>query len=319
MAALERDGRRYDLEGILSANEAFAGREAPELLEEIEGIAESAGIAYRDLLILNLPLYIVGSHLPLDCSQILLQPPATAGGNTYLAKTRDFVRGNFAHVVTHRTYADGRELIEVNAAGSVTWPGSGLNSDGVAMSTSGVWSRRTPIDIDSAGKGWLLINVHLLLRESRSLAEFEDRLAAQPRLTGLNIVAADRSRGAALEATRDRVYRHEPEDGVLVRTNHYVAADAEWLSPTREEYPHTYCRYEVARARLAAARGSWDLASLTRLVGSHEEDPTGSLCRHLDRGSRADTVYASVASLADGRFWSILDNPCQAAEIGSAV
>lgn len=320
LAAVRRDiaaaqpGRRknYDYDAALRRNLAFIERTAPEVLDEIHGIADGANLPFREVLLLNVPVFIAAQFLPHDCTQILVTPPATADGRTYLAKTRDFNRGGFRQVVLHRRFADGRELIEVNTAGSVTWPGSGLSSDGLAISTSGVWSRRTVVDFDRLDRGWFLINAHLLLRDSRSLDEFEQRLRAQPRVTGLNIVAADRERGAAFEATVDRIVRHPTEEGVVVRTNHYLAKELTALSPTPDENPSSYHRSATAMARVTEQRGRWESDRLMALMGDHDGYPQRSICRHAVGGEGADTVYASIASLPDGRFWTILEHPCHA-------
>ncbi|HLH75053.1 MAG TPA: C45 family peptidase [Chloroflexota bacterium] len=308
---LSQRGRTYAVERVLGESEAFIGRVAPEVLDEVAGIAEGAGLPYRDVLALNVPLYIVGIHLPFDCSQIYLGPPATKNGEVLLAKTRD-LSGRLEHVVLHRRYVSGRELVEVNAAGSVTWPGSGCNSDGVAYATSGVWSKRTVVDIGQAPKGWLLINCHVLLRESRSLNEFAQRLREQPRLTGLNIVAGDRENGAAFEATADDLWRHDAEAGVVVRTNHYLTPEIIPLAPTSSEHPSSHHRCAMATKRIAAEHGHWDFARLLGLLGDHDGYPNLSICRHAQDGGTTDTVYASIASLQDGQFWSILDHPCAA-------
>lgn len=312
MAELSARGRQYDYDSVLKTNQAFAAEAAPEILDEVKGIAEGAEVPYRDLLLLNLPLYFIGALLPLECTQILLAPPATANGVTLLGKTRDLGHGRLQHVMLHRRYPDGLELIEVGAAGSITWPGSGLSSRGVALTTSGVWSNRTPIHLDRAASGWLLVNAHLLLRDSHSLDDLAQRAAEQPRVTGLNILAADADGAAALELTSDRLYRADAEDGVVVRTNHYLEPEIQHLGPTREEYPGTYHRYEVATAAIWEAYGSWDTARLATLLASHDGYPQQSICRHAQNGQGADTVYGSVASLPDGNLWAVLNNPCQA-------
>lgn len=310
-------GRRYDHDAILSQNEQFIARVAPEVLEEVRGIADGAGLPYRDVLALNAPLYIVATHLPLDCTQILLGPPATRDGRTYMAKTRD-LRGRLEHVVLHRRYDDGRETAEVNAAGTVTWPGSGMNNDGVAFGTSGCWSARTVVDIDRASDGWLLVNGHLPLRDSRSLDEFAERLSAQHRVTPINVVAGDARGGATLEVTTDRVYRSPAVDGVAILTNHFVTPEISRLGPTPEEHPSSHGRYETARTQIRAHRGEWTGAALLDLLGNHAGAPQGSICRHSQDGVGADTVYASIATVPDGEFWTTLDHPCRAQAGGGA-
>jgi len=310
MAEMARRGRRYDQDAILSRNERFIGDAVPDVLEEIRGIAEGAALPYRDVLALNAPLFVAATHLPLDCTQILLRPPVTRNGETYMAKTRD-LRDVLAHVVLHRRFPDGRETAEVHAAGSVTWPGSGMNNDGVAFGTSGCWSKRTVVEIERADSGWLLVNGQVVLRDSRSLDEFAERLRAQPRVTPINIVAGDAAGGAAFEVTVDRVYRTDAVDGAVVLTNHYVTPEIRALGPTPEEHPSSYGRYEIATWRIQAARGTWTRGMLRHLLGDHEGAPRRSICRHAESGAGADTVYASIATLPRGEFWTTLDHPCR--------
>jgi isopenicillin-N N-acyltransferase-like protein len=312
MAMLSARGRSYDYNELLSKNEAFVAREAPEILDEVRGIAEGAEVPYQDLLFLNLPLYFIGILMPQECSQILISPPATCDDKTYLAKTRDMGQGKLKHVALHRRYSDGRELLEVNVAGSITWPGSGISSDGLLLSTSGVWSRRTEINLERVDSGWLLANGHLLLRDSRSLDDLAARAELQPRVTGINMVAADQQKAAAFELTADRLFRQDAEAGTVVRTNHYLTPALQHLSPTPEEYPSTYHRYEVATKRIREAHGRWDGAALASLIASHEGYPQLSLCRHSEGDQGADTIYASIATLPDGGLLAIQGNPCQA-------
>lgn len=317
MAEVAAHGRRYDGHAILEQNARFIERAAPEVLEEIRGIAEGAALPYEDALALNVPLYVVATHLPVDCTQVLVRPPATSNGQTLLAKTRD-LRGDLAHVILHRTYPDGRETIEVGAAGSVTWPGSGLNSEGVAYVTSGVWSKRTPLEIRRAAAGWLLVNAHLLLRDSRTLEEFIARLAAQPRVSPLNLVACDAGAGAALEVTAEGVYRADAARGVVVRTNHYVTPEIAHLGPTPDEHRSSHQRYTTAVRRLQDGAGTWTHERIVALLGDHEHYPQDSICRHAQGGRGADTVYASVAGLPAGTMWVTLGHPCRA-QVGTAA
>jgi isopenicillin-N N-acyltransferase-like protein len=302
----------FDPARLLAANEAYVARHAPELLEEIAGIAEGAGAEYRDVLQLNLPTFLVWSFIPLDCSQVWLGPPGTLDGRVYLAKTRDVGFGTLRHVVLHRSYADGIETMEVSAAGSVTWPGSGLSSRGLAFSTSGVWSRRMTFAAEAVGAAWLLTNTHLLLRDSASVAEFIDRLRAQPRWSSMNLLVSDEHSAVAIEAMPDRLAVAGPADGILIRTNHFLDPALAGFSPDSDENPSSYHRMEVARARTSEGHGAWTLGGLAQLLASHDGYPNLSICRHQVNGAGSWTLYASIANVTDQTFTVLLDNPCLA-------
>lgn len=309
-------GSVADTRRLLAENERFVAREAPEVLEEVRGIAEGAGLQYQDVLMLSLPVFLVWDYLPLDCTQILISPPAT-GGQTLLAKTRDLALGRLRHVVLHRTTVDGRSLAEVHVAGSVTWPGSGMSDDGVAFSTSGVWSARLARTIDHADGAWLLPNAHLLLRGARSADEFVVLAQGQPRLTSMNIVVADRRVGIAVELTPDRAATDRGHDGVIVRTNHFTDPELAPLGPRRDENASSYRRAQAAHAAVRRSPGTWDGHALSRLLASHDGYPNDSICRHRLDGEGSDTVYASIADVTHGTFTVLLDNPCRA--LGAAT
>jgi isopenicillin-N N-acyltransferase-like protein len=319
-AELAAMGRRFDYDRLIAANEAFVEKESPGTLEEIAGIAEGAGVSYRDILLLNLPLYQVGSFMPMECTQILLAPPQTGDGYTYLAKVRD-LRGDdaFHQTVLRRTLSSGDWVVEANVAGCVTWPGIGVNSHGFAMSTSGAWSRRTEIDWGRVRSSWLLLNVGVLLRESRSTAEFAENLARHPRLTPVICTAVDRESASIYEVTAGEVHVLPVTMGVGVRTNHTHTPALAASAPTREEYPSTYHRYEKAVREIQRQAATWTLASLAALLSDHDGFPQSSICRHRERLDDARTLYASIVRVDDGLSVTIMGNPCEKVPLNEPI
>jgi isopenicillin-N N-acyltransferase like protein len=318
IAALEVARRRYNHRAALAAHRAFVERVAPDALEEISGIAEGAEVAEPAVAALNLPLFQVGSFLPQECSQILVRRQRVRGAGTLLGKTRDASNAIWNQVVLHHHYADHTETIGVHVAGTVTWPGSGVNSAGLALSSSGVWSLRSEFDAGAVADGWLLFNTQLLLRSCRSVDDVADVLTRQPRLTSGIIVAADETSAAAFEATPHRVIRREPQDNALIATNHFESPSLGRASPTPEEYPSTYRRQARLSRAVAEATEPWSVSSLLGLLADHDGYPQDSICRHALEPGRSQTQYASVANLAAGSFDVLLGLPCEALAADSA-
>ncbi|ONK15933.1 C45 family peptidase [Streptomyces sp. MP131-18] len=303
------EAARERYERCLAANTDFLRRHDPEQYAELAGIAEGAGVALRDVLALNLPAHMVLRWLPQECSQLVVGGERAAAGTTLLAKTRDMAGHFVDHVVLRRRYPDGRRVVEVTVAGSVLWPGSGVNDAGVAMSTSGVWSVRTDVDWRASGEGWILINSHALLRRAGTAEEFAALLRDQPRLSGLNIALADRTgRRLAVEATAHDVFLRADSDRHVL-TNHYECAATAPLAPTAEENGSSYHRGRVAGTALDAARGLTP-GELAVLLADHDGHPQHSLCRHQVEGVGSETTYASIAVLPEGAFYVTLGNPC---------
>lgn len=296
----------------LRRNEAYIKTISPETIEEIEGVAAGAGLAYEDLLDLNLMAYFPLRRMVAECSQLLVAPPRTAGGRWFLAKTRDMSLPSLLQTVVHRRYGDGTELAEVIHSGAVTSPGSGLNSAGLALSTSGVWPKGARYSVAQSGTGWNLINPHLLLRGCGTVDEVEKALEATSRLAGLNIVAMDGEMGARFEVTTDSLVRTDLADGQSVLTNHCPSPQLQDRSPSREEYASTFDRYDRLTTIVETA-AQWDETDVWHAMSDHEGYPNNSVCRHpvgKDPESSV-TAYASVATLPDQTFHVAVGNPCE--------
>ena len=157
-----------------------------------------------------------------DCTQVVATGSATLDGKTYMGKTRDLNRGAHGHVLLHRDDDDGTYRNEFQVAGQMTLP-VGLNGHGVAMTTSGQWSDRVVMDLSRADSAWHILNLQPIFRHARSADEALEMVREQPRVAGMNLMLADTKKEVALEVTDREVHVFEPEDGILVRTNHFLA------------------------------------------------------------------------------------------------
>jgi isopenicillin-N N-acyltransferase-like protein len=294
-------------------NEAWVSRVYPELLDEMHGIAATSGVAYEDLLHLNLNTdvaYARAYATVFDCTQVLATSEATLDGKTYLAKTRDLSRGPSRHVLVHREFQDGTYRNELQLAGLLTLP-VGVNSHGVAVGTSGQWSSRVVVDLARGDAAWHIPNLQPVLRNARSADEALEMMRAQPRVAGMNMTVADTHKAYALEITANQVEVFEPEDGLLVRTNHYLSPALQHLAPTVEENRGTFDRYARAWQMACERRGRIGVHDLVRILSDHSEPPVESICRHGDAGGQSRTYSAMVMCPQDRSMWGMLGNPCE--------
>jgi isopenicillin-N N-acyltransferase-like protein len=301
---------RTDYEAVTRRNERWVSREFPELLEEIAGIAEGAEVDHGELLGLNLnpQLSYVYSTVP-ECTQALAMRSATVDGKTYVGKTRDLARGPVRQVVLHREHVDGGFTNELKTAGRMTIL-DGINQHGVSVTCSGQWSPRVRVDVSRADSAWLLLNVQPILRHARSADEASRMIKAQPRASGMIVLVADESRAVALEVTDRQVREFEPENHLLVRTNHFLSPDFQHLMPTFEEYRSTYDRHARASEILRERRGHVGMHDILRLLSDHSVPPMESICRHGGEGK--SRTYAAVITCPQDRvMWAVLGNPCE--------
>ncbi|GLY82138.1 C45 family autoproteolytic acyltransferase/hydolase [Actinoallomurus iriomotensis] len=316
---LEADGHTAEYLRLLRDNERFVARHSPDTLEEIVGIAAGSGFAYDQILALNLPVYQVRQFQRLECTQILLRGQATRDGSTLLAKTRDLASGPFHQVLIRRVLPSGRWVVEANISGCVTWPGIGINSDGLALSSSGAWSKRQPVDWARISEGWLLANTSELLRHSTSVRSLRDNLAEHPRLTPVILTAADRESAAVFETTATTQQEIEVSGSHSVRTNHYLSAGLAALAPTEREYPSTHHRIGRATSLIESRLGDWDIPAMAELMSDHDGFPQDSLCRHAQREGESQSLYSVMVRVEDGSVVALLGNPCSTLPLGDRV
>ncbi len=300
-----------DYHAITRRNEAWVAREFPELLDELTGIAEGAGVDYAELLSLNLNGHIAYTYsTEMQCTQVLATGPATLDGKTYQGKSRDLSHGPLLQVLMHREYEDGGYLNEIQTAGRMTIP-DGINQWGVSLTCSGMWSPRVVVDLPRADSAWLTLNLQPILRRARTADEAVQMIKEQPRASGMQVIVADGKRAVALEVTDKVVRECEAENGLLVRTNHYFAPDLQHLVPTFEEQRSTYDRYERAMELLQQRHGQIMMQDILRVMSDHALPPADSICRHGDGDEESKTCAVSIHCPEERTMWAILTNPCQ--------
>lgn len=251
--------RRYYLEDMVmrTVGRAALRRWAREVepfipkhyLEEIGGVAEGAGLSYRDMLAVNV---MVDRFQTIACSTFVAGGKATRGGEVLLGRNLDFPGRGVLHrmtVVFVFEPDDGVPLV------SVGWPGmigvlSGMNGHGVCGATMMIHSS------ESARPG---IPYMLLYREALARARTADEvhaiLEAAPRTCPNNFMAVDPT-GAAFvtEFTADKAFRRGIERDTLCSTNFFHTAAASAQSrPVGED------RYDILRDFLQREHGQIDL------------------------------------------------------------
>ena len=214
------DYEKYNL--FVQKNVTFLQKNYPEQIEEMGGIADGSGLDYKDILFINIPAYFMMQYFPPECSMILARKNATADGGTYLIKNRD-MRIGLEQVVIERHYSDGLVISEVSGAGTITYPAIGINNYGLALTTTGFWSKKTHVELNDVSSRHIFVNIHFPLTECKSVAEVVKHVEYTPRMNGLNIIAADKNDAVVIETTRDSMaLAHDDGTGVIYRTNHYV-------------------------------------------------------------------------------------------------
>ncbi|WP_175637069.1 C45 family autoproteolytic acyltransferase/hydolase [Oceanobacillus sojae] len=302
--------QKINYEKLVDDNFEFLKKNHPEYAEELQGLSDGSEIELDDILFINIPLYFILRWLPDECSSILARNKATADGKTYLIKNRDMGNGWVEHAVIKRTLPNGKQLIEVSGAGMITFPGNVMNCDGLAISTSGVWSDKMSFDLNRVVDSHALINSRLIAENAANVDEAIDYIEKMPRMTGLNIVLADKEKAVSVEVTKDNLRVANEADDIIVRTNHYEHPDLVQLNPNREEYKSTFFRKERAEAYLQEHFGDVRLQEMIKIASDHENGPINTICRHPHGDVDSNTIYTSIIVVEDFEVWTTLSQAC---------
>lgn len=227
--------RLHELTGDLAARIAAW---QPDYIEEMEGIAEGAGFALQDILLINARTEIIemarriARGLPAvepdGCTGVVVLPEASATGDLIHAQTWDWLAPCADTAVVLRIRGGtGPDILTFTEAGGLAR--NGFNSEGIAITANYLESDR---DYRRIGIPLALIRRRVL--EQRHLSEAIRTVVATPKSTSNNmIVSSVEGFAVDLECAPDEVFPLMPDRGLIVHSNHWQSGVA--LAKLREE------------------------------------------------------------------------------------
>ncbi|MFB7516717.1 C45 family autoproteolytic acyltransferase/hydolase [Streptomyces sp. NPDC056144] len=266
---------------------------APDLVEEMEGVAEGAGVPFTTIAALNARTEILaeaGAPRAGECSTLV----DTAAGPALGGQCWDW-HEELADAWHPQTVGgDLRAFAGITEHGILAKIGVNDAGVGVLFNILG--------HTDDAATG---VPVHLVARQvlgtAGSFAEAVGILTGAPvsASTVITVVTADRAASVELAPGGSAVVAPD-ERGRLVRTNHFLdpALAAGELRGRRE--PETYDRHRLLTARVgarSAAAGPFDPEALAGLLAAHQEDGA-EVCCHAPADGRLGSRWATLATVA---------------------
>lgn len=299
---------------------------APHLLEEMDAIADGAGLHQDEILALNARGEIVRNtdsgfnpapaedDEPADgCSSFALLPEATGDGHVYCGQNWDWREGTQDSVVLVRVVQPPKPTVIMQVeAGQIGRHGA--NSAGIALNANGLNGRfGTPIGIPQPVLRRLILDHDYLKSALQVPFDVHQHIATNLLVTHRGGVAVDYE-------TTPVVHRWGlPSDGVLVHGNHYQYGVPEQIAATHRVSPvDSLYRVQVIERGLAAARTATSSAEVRKVVASTMSDHVGypdGVCAHVDERApelkRYKTIASSLVDLTSGEYRVAVGNPCE--------
>ena len=260
-----------------------ARRALPGVVEELEGMAEGAGVPLSRLMVPNLgeeltcnsdpAVSAAGPHA--DRSGHCTSVAVTAGGRRLLGHNEDWWAGDVdKNVLLRITTDDGTQILAMTSA--CLLPPTGINSHGVATAGNTLYANDQRVGVPNNF-------IRRSLLESRSLDDARQRALLATRARGSNHLLADAAGGLLDIEAAATCEALVVGDDRLVHTNHFVAPEM----AASELSSSLGTRLRMARASelldRGLARGDDPRDLLQAILSDHDAvDQAMSICGHPD-------------------------------------
>jgi isopenicillin-N N-acyltransferase like protein len=281
---------------------------APDLVEEMEGIASGAGVGLSSILLVNARTEIlqlakrekgISDDEPDGCTGAVILPEATRAGRLIHGQNWDW-RAECAEtsIVLRVRRSDGPDLLTFTEAGGLAR--SGFNAAGIGITANYLESDRDYRDI-----GIPLPFIRRRALEARHFAHAIRVVATTPKSCSNNMILST-AEGFAVdfECAPDEAFPIYPDKEMIVHANHWQSPVA--LSKLREtglgDVPDSLYRDYRVRKHLAARHGDITVDDLKQALFDDFAAPL-SVCRPANRkegGNLSATVAMIIFEPASG-------------------
>jgi isopenicillin-N N-acyltransferase-like protein len=314
-----------DAEAQAEAYAAHARRWVPQYVDELQGVAEGAGLPFSRLLVLN-----CGEEFTSD-EPVAGEAPVTGASAAGSASgvggdhcTAVAIAAGGRHVVGHNmdwyaidavnnvlfdfTVPDGTRIMGI--AGAPYLLMLGMNSHGIGNVSNSVHSTDNRVGVPNVFvRRWSI--------EAPTLEEAMARGALEARARGTNHFFADlagRLWNVEASATATAFADHT-QTGFMAHTNHYAAPEMQAYEGSQHRESRT--RLATAERLLAegVARDDDPFELVARVLRCHEPSPRECICGHADEtlppAERVMTVGSMICDLDERRLYACAGPPCE--------
>ncbi len=307
------EGRKVALEAL-----PHVRAQAPELVEEVEGIAAGAGLEFEDVFRLSCSQEMNSwqgcmrrkamTTVPTGCTSIA----ARADGAALVAWNMDWwVKWQPYIVLLHGRPDDGPAFLSFALAGSVGRPGL---SEHVSAAANFLPYRAAP-EFEAGGGEWAGAGIPYsfiarMLLARRSTADALNMLKRTKRMACLNYTIGDTTGDiCCVETMPEDIAVLRPQDGYITHSNTYHAPEfggvpmEEWA----EKDPRCHRAWEV----LSRKRKPLTRADIYAAQRSHFPRQNTGVCVHTSGEKPAITLLSFVGDLREHTMWAAWGSPCR--------
>ena len=296
------------LDPYIAETEIFA----PDLMNEIQGIATGANLSFKDIFALNSRseiLFDLNIYTE-ECSTLVALPGSTKNKSTILAQNWDWNKEiESCQVILKISQRENiPSIVTFTEAGQLSKIGMNGAGIGLVVNTLGA-------DRSCAGIPWIFISRRIL--ESNRLTQAMGYLLGSPKGHSMNFLMAHKD-GEAVNVETSCIENHIifPEKNFMAHTNHYIKHCTGFKDIKTSDYnPSTYIRLHRIKKLLNQMDGKIDIKVIQDILKDHFDNPF-SVCLHNNdefapAAQASKTCLSIVMDLSQKTIFYTKGNPCQ--------
>jgi isopenicillin-N N-acyltransferase like protein len=288
-----------------------AERYAPEIIEEMKGMAAGAKVDFQDILLLNIT-YEISVPSVMGCTSFAAAGAATASGEVMAGQNFDYVRPWEEFVVLLKMKPSaGPRIMAVTAAGCLGL--IGFNSAGISLNLNLLKNK----DSMTPHSG---VPTHIILRKVFSCESVSEAITAiamaEGRAAKNYLVTNPQGDIIDIETTTDDLEIQFPERGIFTHANYFKTDRFKSNDLAPMFLSDSYIRSHRLFQLMENQYGKLSVEVMTRLLQNHNNHPS-SICRHpnprapLPIGKMMKTLLSVISCPGEQKAYIALGNPCE--------
>ncbi|MCW1928684.1 C45 family autoproteolytic acyltransferase/hydolase [Bhargavaea beijingensis] len=275
----------------------------PDYLEEMQGVADGAGIRFEDILALNARSEIALTATPDGCTSFAQHK----GGKTWLGQNWDWKSSQIDSLLDIEIEQEGKPSVRMITEGGIIGK-VGCNSAGVGVCLNALmtrtWQPKVPIHLGLRA----VLDSHTFGEASEAVSD--GRMASPAHF----LIASKSGEMAGTEVSPVHTATIPPKDGVVVHTNHIC--DPQMQEAVSDfPIPDSAPRLDRIKELMKELDEEASAEQMFGVLSDHENYPD-SICRHINPSfpehTQMETVFSIVMNLTTGSFDYRTGRACEA-------
>jgi isopenicillin-N N-acyltransferase-like protein len=295
-------------EAILQARKyyPFAEESMPQYVAEVEGMAETSGVDFEDLMVLNCMEAITSDALHLGCTSLAVSGERTADSHVLVGHNEDWLPEDEENTYLIQARPDDEPAFLAITYGGLL-PNIGLNEHGIAQCCDSVYPEDVRVGVPR-------VFVSRAVLAARRIADAIRCALPRRRAAGYNHLIADPNGELYnIEVSARRFDAIYGMNGCLAHTNHYLTSRMRRVEDHTENLIGS--RVRVNRAlRLLRGSSAHTPETLKAILRDHVNHPN-SICSHVEPEDslldRQKTIASMIMDLTALEMHVCWGNPCE--------